>query len=58
MNPAVFIGAFPLALELFDRSWRRLYDLARESGVSLCTIHRAEAANGETAMTLANRRYP
>jgi hypothetical protein len=29
-------------------------DLARESGVSLSTIHRAEAANGETAMTFAN----
>jgi transcriptional regulator with XRE-family HTH domain len=29
-------------------------DLARESGVSLSTIHRAEAVNGETAMTFAN----
>jgi transcriptional regulator with XRE-family HTH domain len=29
-------------------------DLARESGVSLSTIHRAEAVDGETAMTLAN----
>jgi transcriptional regulator with XRE-family HTH domain len=29
-------------------------DLARESGVSLSTIHRAEAANAETAMTVAN----
>jgi transcriptional regulator with XRE-family HTH domain len=29
-------------------------DLARESGVGLSTIHRAEAANGETAMTFAN----
>jgi transcriptional regulator with XRE-family HTH domain len=29
-------------------------DLARESGVSLSTIHRAEAIDGETAMTFAN----
>jgi transcriptional regulator with XRE-family HTH domain len=29
-------------------------DLARESGVSLSTIHRAEAADGETTMTFAN----
>jgi len=29
-------------------------DLARESGVSLSTIHRAEAVEGETAMTFAN----
>jgi len=29
-------------------------DLARESGVSLSTIHRAEAVDGETAMTFAN----
>jgi transcriptional regulator with XRE-family HTH domain len=29
-------------------------DLARESGVSLSTINRAEAVNGETAMTFAN----
>ena len=26
----------------------------RESGVSLATIHRAESADGQTAMTLAN----
>ena len=29
-------------------------DLVRESGVSHSTIHRAEAVNGKTAMTLAN----
>jgi hypothetical protein len=29
-------------------------DLVRESGVSLATIHRAEAVNGKTAMTFAN----
>jgi transcriptional regulator with XRE-family HTH domain len=29
-------------------------DLVRESGVSHATIHRAEAVNGKTAMTLAN----
>jgi transcriptional regulator with XRE-family HTH domain len=29
-------------------------DLVRESGVSLATIHRAESADGQTAMTLAN----
>jgi transcriptional regulator with XRE-family HTH domain len=29
-------------------------DLARQSGVSLSTIHRAEALDGETAMTLPN----
>ena len=29
-------------------------DLVRESGVSLATIQRAEAVDGETAMTLAN----
>jgi transcriptional regulator with XRE-family HTH domain len=29
-------------------------DLVRESGVSLSTIHRAEAVDGETAMTFAN----
>ena len=29
-------------------------DLARQSGVSLCTIHRAEALDGETTMTLPN----
>jgi hypothetical protein len=29
-------------------------DLVRESGVSLATIHRAEAVDGKSAMTLAN----
>jgi transcriptional regulator with XRE-family HTH domain len=29
-------------------------DLARESGVSLATIHRAESAEGKTSMTFAN----
>jgi transcriptional regulator with XRE-family HTH domain len=29
-------------------------DLVRESGVSHATIHRAEAVNGKTTMTLAN----
>jgi transcriptional regulator with XRE-family HTH domain len=29
-------------------------DLADQSGVSLATIHRAEMANGKTAMTFAN----
>jgi hypothetical protein len=29
-------------------------DLVRESGVSLSTIHRAEAVDGKTAMTIAN----
>ncbi len=29
-------------------------DLVRESGVSLSTIHRAEAVDGKTAMTMAN----
>jgi hypothetical protein len=29
-------------------------DLVRESGVSLATIHRAEAVDGKTAMTFAN----
>jgi hypothetical protein len=29
-------------------------DLVRESGVSLSTIHRAEAFDGKTAMTIAN----
>ena len=29
-------------------------DLARESGVSLSTIHRAEAVDGGTAMTFVN----
>ena len=29
-------------------------DLVRESGVSLATIHRAEAVDGNTAMTVAN----
>jgi transcriptional regulator with XRE-family HTH domain len=29
-------------------------DLVRESGVSHATIHRAETANGKTAMTFAN----
>ena len=29
-------------------------DLARQSGVSLSTIHRAEALDGETTMTLPN----
>jgi transcriptional regulator with XRE-family HTH domain len=29
-------------------------DLVRKSGVSLSTIHRAEAVDGETAMTIAN----
>ncbi len=29
-------------------------DLVRESGVSHATIHRAEAVNGTTALTLAN----
>ena len=29
-------------------------DLARELGISLSTIHRAEVVDGETAMTFAN----
>lgn len=29
-------------------------DLVRELGVSLATIHRAEAVDGKTAMTFAN----
>jgi transcriptional regulator with XRE-family HTH domain len=29
-------------------------DLVRASGVSLATIHRAESADGKTAMTFAN----
>jgi hypothetical protein len=29
-------------------------DLVRESGVSLATIHRAEAVDGKTALTFAN----
>ena len=29
-------------------------DLVRESGVSLATIHRAEAVDGNTTMTVAN----
>jgi hypothetical protein len=29
-------------------------DLVRQSGVSLATIHRAEAVDGKTAMTFAN----
>ncbi|MBR1154585.1 helix-turn-helix transcriptional regulator [Bradyrhizobium sp. JYMT SZCCT0428] len=29
-------------------------DLARESGVSMATIHRAESVDGITAMTVAN----
>jgi transcriptional regulator with XRE-family HTH domain len=29
-------------------------DLVRESGVSHATIHRAEAVNGKTVLTLAN----
>jgi len=51
-RPKIILGAQIRAARALLR-WAAV-DLVRESGVSLATIQRAEAVDGETAMTLAN----